>query len=225
MLTDYSVVRLPTSWPSGSSTLAFCSTHRMQTHKHILGRRAGYSAQRHHSTSFCRLTSLQKARSPCGAAYPVGRQGSRQPQKAPIGKILQQSTYAFASFPRTAKQQKLFCAGGVKGRRLAGTEKQAVCCLIYSFVMHIKFDIRSSALPYNWIEKRKCFAIRDVQAEASGEYVGQSPPLRKVQHLTRRCPLPKRRLFRQSVLPRKTPFCGSSFPKHKGKEKRECCRK
>ena len=107
-LTDCSVVRLPTSWPSGSSTLAFCSTHRMQTHKHILGRRAGYSAQRHHSTSFCRLTSLQKARSPCGAAYPVGRQGSRQPQKAPIGKILQQSTYAFASFPRTAKQQKTF---------------------------------------------------------------------------------------------------------------------
>ena len=151
-LTDCSVVRLPTSWPSGSSTLAFCSTHRMQTHKHILGRQAGYSAQRHHSTSFCRLTSLQKARSPCGAAYPVGRQGSRQPQKAPIGKILQQSTYAFASFPRTAKQKKLFRAGGVRDRHLAGTEKQAVCCLIYSFVMHIKFDNRSSALPYNWMD-------------------------------------------------------------------------
>lgn len=57
--------------------------------------------------------------------------------------------------PVLPSNKKLFRAGGVKGRRLAGTEKQAVCCLIYSFVMHIEFDNRSSALPYNWIEKKK----------------------------------------------------------------------
>ena len=121
--------------------------------------------------------------------------------------------------PVLPSNKKLFRAGGVKGRRLAGTEKQAVCCLIYSFVMHIKFDNRSSALPYNWTEKRKCFAIRGVQAEATGEYMGQSPSLRKVQHLTRRCPLPKQRFLRQSVLLGKPPFCGFSFPNTSGKRK------
>lgn len=121
--------------------------------------------------------------------------------------------------PVLPSNKKLFRAGGVKGRRLAGTEKQAVYCLIYSFVMQIEFDNRSSALPYNWIEKRKCFAIRGVQAEATGEYMGQSPPLRKVQHLTRRCPLPKQRFLRQSVLLGKPPFCGFSFPNTSGKRK------
>ena len=121
--------------------------------------------------------------------------------------------------PVLPSNKKLFRAGGVKGRRLAGTEKQAVYCLIYSFVMQIEFDNRSSALPYNWIEKRKCFAIRGVQAEATGEYMGQSPPLRKVQHLTRRCPLPKQRFLWQSVLLGKPPFCGFSFPNTSGKRK------
>ena len=150
--------------------------------------------------------------------------GAVSPRRHPSGKICSKVRTSLPHSSVLPGNKKLFRAGGVKDRRLAGTEKQAVCRLIYSFVMHIEFDNRSSALPYVRLKKKM---LRHPRRSGRGNWriYGTVPATAKgsASDAARSCAETATSLAEHSA--RKTAVLRFFFSEHKGKEKRECCRK